>query len=233
MRLDLDQFTLNQMPDISHFRLAPLFRDIDRATLTQIAAHAHWKELDTGESLFTQGESGKQFFLIKTGTVKLYLLSESGQEHTLEILGRERLFAEAVMFMGGCYPVNAIALEPCRLIAFDSAYFRHLLQDQPKLCLGLLAALSRQLHTLLADIDRIALQSGSRRLAQYLLTQLAQPATEARVVVLNVNKQEIASLLDIRPETFSRILARLAEDGLIRVQGDSIVLESPERLKRI
>ncbi len=210
--------------------MAPLFRELDRDTLAQIAEHARWRELDGNETLFAQGDSGKHFFLVKSGAVKLYLLSEDGQEHTLEIIGREGLFAEAVMFMGGNYPEYASTLAPSRLIAFDSAFFRHLLQDRPKLCLSLLAALSRQLHALVADIDRVTLQSGTRRLAQYLLLQPAHVMAGERVVQLPVSKQAIASLLDIRPETLSRVFARLADQGLIRVQGDAVVLVSVKQL---
>ncbi len=220
-------------PEISQFRLLPLFRELDRDTLAQIAAHAHWRELASGEALFSQGQAGTHFYLVKSGTIKLYLLSADGQEHVLEMIGREGLFAEAIMFTGGNYPVHAAALEPSRLVAFESASFRQLLQERPKLCMGMLAALSRQLHSLIADIDRVTLQHGSRRLAQYLLAQPSRSTGSERVVQLPASKQAIASLLDIRPETLSRMFAQLTDQGLIRVQGDAIVVLSAKRLKQI
>ena len=219
--------------DTSQFRLVPLFRDIEHTTLTDIAAHARWRNINAGETLFSQGDAGKHFFLIKSGTVKLYLLSENGQEHTLEIIGRERTFAEAVMFMGGNYPVYASALENSRLIAFDSTHFRRLLQDNPRLCLSLLAAMSRQLHALVADIDRISLQSGTQRLTQYLLAQPAHTHDNRRVLQLPASKQAIASLLDIRPETLSRIFSRLTEEGLLQVEGDTVTILAVNRLNQM
>ena len=109
-------------PDIKDFRLAYLFRDLDRALLAQIAERACWRELDAGAPLFAKNDPGNRFYLVKTGTMKLFLLAEDGQEHVMELIGREHLFAEAVMFMGGRYPVYAAALEPTRLIAFYAGF---------------------------------------------------------------------------------------------------------------
>lgn len=220
-------------PDIKDFRLAHLFRDQARSVLAQIAEHAVWRELAAGDPLFAKGDPGKHFFLLKTGALKLFLLSEDGEEHIMEIVGREQLFAEAVMFMGGSYPVYGTALEHTRLIAFDAQFFTGLLRSHPNLSLTLLASMSRQMHALVAEIDRLTLQSSTRRLAQYLLAQLAHKAAATRVVLLPVSKQTIASLLDIRPETLSRILARLTDDGLITVNADSITILQPVLLDQI
>ncbi len=224
---------MKKTPEISSFRLSPLFRELDRDLLAQIAQHATWRELDAGDQLFAKGEVGKHFFLVKTGLIKLFLLSEDGQEHIMEIVGREQLFAEAVMFMGDRYPVYATALESSRLIAFDAPFFVTLLRANPDLCLGLLASLSRQMHALVTEIDGLTMQSGARRLARYLLAQPAHKTATGRVIALPIAKHAIASLLDIRPETLSRIFTRLADDGLIAVDADRITLLQPALLKQI
>jgi CRP/FNR family transcriptional regulator, dissimilatory nitrate respiration regulator len=220
-------------PDIKDFRLLHLFRDLERDTLAQIARHAVWRELEAGETLFVQDDKGKHFFLVKSGTIKLFLLSEEGEEHIMEIVNREQIFAEAAMFMGGSYPVSATALEPVQLIAFDAQFFVSLLRNNSGLCLTLLAAMSRQMHALVTEIDRLTLQSSTRRLARYLLAQLAHKTNSTWVVPLPASKQNIASLLDIRPETLSRILARLTDDGLIAVHVDGIAILQPTLLSQV
>ena len=224
---------MKNIPAISDFRLAHLFRDLDRGLLAQIAQHATWRELSAGESLFAKGDPGKHFFLVKTGAVKLFLLSADGQEHIIEIIGREQLFAEAVMFMGGSYPIYASALENSRVIAFDAQFFVTLLRDNASLCLTLLAAMSRQMHALVVEIDQLTLQTGTRRLAQYLLAQPARKIANKRTIQLSTTKQSIASLLDIRPETLSRILAKLAADGLISIHAETITILQPGLLNQV
>lgn len=220
-------------PDIKDFRLAYLFRDLDRTLLAQIAGRAYWRELDAGELLFAKNDPGNRFFLVKTGTMKLFLLAEDGQEHVMELIGREHLFAEAVMFMGGRYPVYAAALEPTRLIAFDADFFLGLLRGNTDLCLALLAAMSRRVHGLVTEIDRLTLQTGVQRFAQYLLAQPAQKTAGTHIVRLPASKQTIASLLGIQPETLSRILSKLRDDGLIQVSAETVVVLKPDALGRI
>ncbi|MHB1331800.1 MAG: Crp/Fnr family transcriptional regulator [Sulfuriferula sp.] len=220
-------------PDIKDFRLAYLFRDLDRALLAQIAERARWRELEAGEPLFAKNDPGNRFFLVKTGAIKLFLLAEDGQEHVMELIGREHLFAEAVMFMGGRYPVHASALEATRLIAFDADFFLGLLRRDADLCLALLAAMSRRIHGMVTEIDRLTLQTGAQRFAQYLLAQPAQKNAETRTVRLPASKQTIASLLGIQPETLSRILSKLRDEGLIQVDAETVVVLKPDALSRI
>lgn len=220
-------------PDIKDFRLAYLFRDLDRELLAQIAERACWRELDAGAPLFAKNDPGNRFYLVKTGTMKLFLLAEDGQEHVMELIGREHLFAEAVMFMGGRYPVHAAALEPTRLIAFDAGFFMNLLRGNTDLCLALLAAMSRRVHGLVTEIDRLTLQTGVQRFAQYLLAQPAQKSADTRTIRLPASKQTIASLLGIQPETLSRILSKLRDEGLIQVNAETVVVLQPDALSRI
>lgn len=220
-------------PDIKDFRLAYLFRDLDRELLAQIAERACWRELDAGAPLFAKNDPGNRFYLVKTGTMKLFLLAEDGQEHVMELIGREHLFAEAVMFMGGRYPVHAAALEPTRLIAFDAGFFMNLLRGNTDLCLALLAAMSRRVHGLVTEIDRLTLQTGVQRFAQYLLAQPAQKSADTRTIRLPASKQTIASLLGIQPETLSRILSKLRDEGLIQVNAETVVVLQPDALNRI
>ncbi len=218
---------------VSDFRLLPLFSGLDRDALELLAQKAASIDLPAGELLFRKGETGHRFFLLKSGLMRLYLLNEGGQEHTIEILERERLFAEAVMFMGGAYPVYADALEDSRLIAFDSVSFRNLLLTRPTAAMAMLASMSRQLHTLINDIDRISLQQGERRLAIFLLGLPSRQERRGRVATLPASKQAVANLLDIRPETFSRLLARFSQQQLISVDGMDIILHQPEQLEQI
>ena len=218
---------------VSDFRLLPLFAGLDRDSLQLLAQKASLIQLPAGDVLFRKGDTGHRFFLLKSGLMRLYLLNEAGQEHTIEMLERERLFAEAVMSMGGAYPVYADALEDSRLIAFDSGSFRQLLLSRPTAAMAMLASMSRQLHTLVNDIDRISLQQGERRLARFLLSLPSRQDYRGRVVVLPTSKQAVASLLDIRPETLSRLLARFSQHCMITVDGLEIVLHRPDQLEAI
>lgn len=217
--------------DIEQFRRIYLFSGLTDQELARVAAHASFRELAAGDILFRLGDACNHFFLVQTGVMKLYRLSQSGEEKVIELISPDQLFAEAVMFMGARYPVYAQAVEPVRLIVFDSQDFSDLLHSNTELCFRLMAAMSRRMHGLINEIDRLTLHSGTQRLIQYLLDQLPEGVAPSHSIHLRVPKLVIASRLGIQPETLSRILSKLRQEGLLEISEETILLRDVAALR--
>jgi CRP-like cAMP-binding protein len=210
-----------------------LFSSLDSGQLERVTASTRERRLVRGELLFRQGDPARHFFLVCHGSVKLFLLSRSGEEKVVEVIRPDQFFAEAVMFMeGGAYPVHASALEDCELAAIESATFRELLLGSPALSLKLLEGMSRRMHGLIRQLDELSLCDATHRVVGYLLS-CAEEASGGVGVRLTAPKQVIASRLGMKPETLSRILARLTERGLIENRGEQIRLLDPQSLQTL
>lgn len=209
-----------------------LFEQLNDAELKRVMDHATLLNVPMGKTLFSQGDTCHHFYLVHSGMMKLFRISPDGSEKIMELPSPGQTFAEAVMFVGR-YPVHAVALEDTQLIAFDCKDFRAQLHDNIDLCFRLMAGMSRRMHGLIVEIDQLTLHSGTERLARYLLDQIPADAKTAANVHLAVPKQAIASRLGIKPETFSRVLAKLRQDGLIEVHDDDILLKNPVLLRRL
>lgn len=198
------------------------FEPLNAEQLARVRESTREIRLQAGEFLFSQGDPARHFFMVLEGSLKLFLLSREGEEKVIELVSPDQFFAEAVMFMEhGRYPVNASALTESRLLAFDNHTLLQLLHESRELTLRVLAAMSRRLHALVREIDELTLHNATYRFVTYLLQQERTAGTR---VDLPLPKQIIASRLSIKPETLSRILARLREQGLVEVAGDSITL---------
>lgn len=207
------------------------FEPLDESQLARIRETTREIRLGAGEPLFSQGDRAQQFFMLLEGSIKLFLLSREGEEKVIEVVRPSQFFAEAVMFMEhGRYPVNASALGESRLLAFDDRTFLDLLRESPDLTLRILTAMSRRLHALIREIDELSLHNATYRLVTFLLQQ---ERTEEGLVDLFIPKQIIASRLSIKPETLSRILARLREKGLVDVTGDRVTLIDEAALRAL
>ena len=210
-----------------------LFAALDDAQLHSVTASMQEISLDEGRILFEHGQPADRFFLLLDGQIKLYRLSEEGDEKVIEIVRPGQTFAEAVMFMSGrVYPVNADALTNCRLLAFSNAAVKDMLRSSVDTCFKLMGDMSQRLHRLLNEIDSLTLHNATYRLVSYLLSELPENVLQSPEIVLTTPKHIIASRLSIKPETFSRILTRLQRDGLIVVRGNSIVLADLGRLRK-
>lgn len=217
---------------IGQIRQNYLFERLTEAELNRVAEHGNLVELDAGETIFSQDEPCRQFYLVQRGMIKLYRTSVDGSEKVMDLVGPEQSFAEAVMFSGN-YPVHAATLEPSTLFAFDCKDFMAQLKNNVDLCFSLMSSMSRRLHGMINEIDQLTLHSGTQRLAQYLLEQVPEGVVQSPCIRLLVPKQVIASRLGIQPETFSRIMARLRCDGIIETQQETILLKDLDALRRV
>jgi CRP/FNR family transcriptional regulator, dissimilatory nitrate respiration regulator len=201
-------------------RGAPLLRGLSDEQLARVARRAVRLHLDEGQWLFGQGDPAERFFLVVQGRIRLFRLSPEGAEKIIEIAAPGQTFAEALMFLNvPRYPVCAAALTQAELVSFDAGDFAEMLRGSVDTCFALLGALSQRLRRLVGEIDDLTLHSATGRLARYLLGQLSG---ECATLELEVRKGVLASRLSIQPETFSRILKRLADAGVLEVRGNAV-----------
>lgn len=218
--------------DRQHLRNGYLLAALAEPEFEAVLAHAAVRTLAPAERLFDQGDPGTHFYFVLSGIIKLCRVAPSGEEKVMDLVRHGHYFAEAVMFMGDRYPVDACALEASRLVALDNRHFLGLLRSNGDLCMRMMSTMSRRMHGLVNEIDKLTLHSGAQRVIGYLLEQLPDERAMPSVR-LSVPKHVIASRLGIQPETLSRVLARLRSDHLIEVHDDTIVLNDVGALRRL
>jgi CRP-like cAMP-binding protein len=227
---------MNRSPDVAReLRRAYLFADMSEPHLQALVNGMQDIHLDTGKTLFHQGQAAERFYFLREGLVKLFRLSPEGDEKIIEIMRPGETFAEAVMFMGaqGRYPVNAEAINESRLYAFEQKVFLNLLRESGDATFGLLGSMSRRLHMLVNQIESLTLQNATYRLVAYLLEEIPRDVRTSPEVQLTTPKGVIASRLAIQPETLSRILAKLRQGGLIEVHGNHITIRDVQALRNL
>lgn len=193
-----------------------LFSRLPDAAMQEVCALANLKRLPAGATLFHQGDKADRFYYLFSGQVKLHRVVCDGQEKLVEVMRAGDSFAEALLFRGTpYYPVSATALKASLAVSLNGPHYRRILEEQPGICLEILATLSVRLHQRMVEIDTLTMANASRRVVRFLLQSAGE---RDGVVTLDVPKRLVASKLGIQPETFSRILHRLVEAGTISVE---------------
>jgi CRP-like cAMP-binding protein len=99
-----------------------LFGGLTDDQLEQLLETTQVIHLDEGQHLFQCQQVARQFFMVRSGTMRLYLSAPDGAEKVIHLITAGETFAEAITFMeGAVYPVNASALDACELLAETSA----------------------------------------------------------------------------------------------------------------
>jgi CRP-like cAMP-binding protein len=196
----------------------PLFQGLDRKHYDQLAMIATDQVFQKGESIFDEGDEGTGFYVVISGRVKIFKLSPEGKEQTLHIFGPGEPFGEVAVFTGRRFPASAEALEETRAFFFARKEFMDLISRDPSLALNMLAVLSQRLRRFSALIESLSLKEVPGRLAAYFL-YLQEGKKGGEDLILEISKNQLASLLGTIPETLSRILARMNREGLIGSTG--------------
>jgi len=216
-----------------YLSVLPLFNDLSPQELRQVAAGCALRRLARGDMVFRMGDPCNEFHVVVTGQVKLFVLSPSGQEKVVELIGAGQSFAEAIMFTDRPYILGAQVLTDALLLTVSKhAVLAEIARDH-RFALRMLAGLSRRMHGLVHDVEAYALHSGLQRVIGFLLRDQAIEdcdAGEVRTVSLPVSKATIASRLSLTPEYFSRVLHELEAHGLIEIDRRDIRILDPKRL---
>lgn len=200
-----------------------LFNGLPEPHLSAILNIAVEKRTEKGEMIFSEGDPGDGFYIISDGMVKIYKMSMDGKEQILHMFGPGELFGEVPVFSGQAFPANAEAAKSSRLFFFPRNAIVNLMASDPTLALNMLAVMARRLRMFTIQIENLSLKEVPARLAGYLLL-LSEEQGSRKSVQLNISKGQLASFLGTIPETLSRILKRMSEQGLITVEGRRIRL---------
>ena len=211
----------------------PMFQELDAKEIDRIAAGTSELRVEKGEVLFRRGDACKGFHAIVYGQVKLAFTSPQGSEKVVDVVGPGQSFGEALMFTDRPYPVYAQVLADSMLLFISRETIDAEIASDPRIARLMLAGLSRRLLGLIQDVEAYSLRSGIQRVIGYLLRDVDTRGDVSGPVrvLLDVTKGIIASRLNLTPEHFSRILAELAHEGLIAVNGPEITILDPDRLR--
>jgi CRP/FNR family transcriptional regulator, dissimilatory nitrate respiration regulator len=216
-----------------YLAVLPLFQEMNAAELQRLAEGCSLRRLSRGEMVFRCGEPCEAFHVVVTGQVKLFVLSPAGQEKVIEIVAPGQSFAEALMFTGRPYILNAQALCDALVLSIGKGAVVGEIERDARFALRMLAGISRRLHGLVHDVEAYALHTGMQRVIGYLLRDREAEdcvSGDVMTVSLPVSKATIASRLSLTPEYFSRVLHELETAGLIEVDRRDIHIRDPRRL---
>jgi CRP-like cAMP-binding protein len=208
-----------------------LFAALGDEQLERLLQSTQVQHLEDGQLLFACRQEARHFYMVRSGSIRLYLSSPDGTEKVVHLVNPGETFAEAITFMDGQrYPLNASALGKTEVIAFSNATFREILRESTDTCFRLMADMSTWLKKQIHDIDALTLQNATLRFTNFLLRQIPPGELHDVKIELAAPKHVIASRLSIQPESFSRILRNMQKGGLISVEGSCIHIADVEAL---
>ena len=189
-----------------------------------------------GELLWREGDTEGMLVSLVEGRVKIYRLLPEGNATTNYIFGPDDLFGFMPLFDDAPYPAYAQAIGDVRARIVTKAKLHAAIRQNPDLALLLLKQLSRRLREAFEHVDVLTVRGVARKVAMALTSLFTDtPDCDGTgIVTLPVVSGEFAGLYGLTPESFSRGITRLVDDGVIlRLGNNSFQILKPDILRRL
>jgi CRP-like cAMP-binding protein len=193
------------------------FRALSSSQRRAVAAICIPKTLRRREMLFLEGDTGHSMFLMAQGVVQLFKTSPEGKEVVIKLVRPGEIFGEVVLFQKDRYPVSACALNAVQVFLLPKRQF-DLLLDGEEFRREFIGMLLEKQRFLAEQIFRLSALDVEQRFFHFLREQYG----EREEYAVDVTKREVAAAIDALPETLSRLLLKLKEEGSVQWEGDSL-----------
>ncbi|NLO09452.1 MAG: Crp/Fnr family transcriptional regulator [Clostridiales bacterium] len=197
----------------SCINLVPIFNHLDDNQKDEILGLIKPLKVKKGEMIYRAGELSDSLYIVSSGKIKIYRLSESGKEQLVRILREGDFTGELALFSETLHEAYAEAMLDTWMCTIRRADLQELLIKYPSISLKLLSEFSIRLETSEKQTARFATEKVETRIALFL----AEHAEDHEVLTfkLPMSRKDLASYLGTTPETISRKLLELEEAGLI------------------
>ncbi len=219
----------------SMLRKTALFTSLSETEMRALCSRVTKRHFRRGELLFSEGDPCSGLFLVASGKVRIFKLSPAGREQVLAVEGPGSSFAELPVFDGGKYPASASALEDTETLFISRQDFQSYCREHPDVTLRVLAVVGARLRRLVGIIEDLSFSTVRQRLISLLLRAAQESGSAAKHLVrveLTKSHQDLAAELGTVRELISRNLSRLQAEGLIEVDGRTIVIKDLATLER-
>jgi CRP-like cAMP-binding protein len=208
----------------------PIFNPLsanEKEEILKLITHRHYKK---GDRIYDIGDVNTDLFIINSGKIKIYRLTETGKEQVIRILGPGEFLGELSLFTNLPARDSAEVLENASICIIESDILRKHIEKYPEISFKIMEELSRRLDFVENMIENINHHSVEWRLARALLKM----ADKYGVVELETTKGDFASQIGMSQETLSRKLSLFESKKYIHQIGQrKIIITDKKALKAI
>lgn len=195
--------------------LVPIFNHLEEEQMDEIMKVVNPTSYKKGETVYRDGEQSDSLYIVSSGKIRIYRLSESGKEQLVRILLPGDFTGELALFRESTHKAYAEAMTDTSVCMIRRDDLQAFLIDYPSISLKILSEFSNRLDISETQTTRFATESVETRLAFYLSENIVDK-DKSMEIELPMTKKDLASFLGTTPETISRKLSDMEDAGYIK-----------------
>ncbi len=213
-----------------------LFEDLSQSEMQEMERITRMQEIKRRQPLYLPGDPSNNVYLLKQGRVKIANTASSGKEVTFEILEPGEVFGELDVLEDSPRSTSAEALDDALICVIPRKDFDRYLAMHPNVTVKLTKLIGLRLKKIQSRVEDLVFRDVPARLA-HLLLELCRSdgVAEGSGIRLRakLTHQEMANLIGCSRETVSTILGQFRDDGLIRMDGRTLIIVNEKGLSSL
>lgn len=183
----------------------------------------HQRDASPGEVVYRKGLAGKAVFSVCKGAVKLEINTPDGQPRVVRVLQAGAVFGLEIL-SDSRYHHTATCLGRVQLCEIPADAINEVTLHDAELHATLMQLWQAQADEADAVIAELCTGAARLRLARLLLHMVRGHITHT---CQSMSREDMASLLDLTPETVSRTMAAFKRSGLVAELGGVLTCDQP------
>ncbi|PSM51818.1 putative nitrosative stress-response regulator NssR, Crp/Fnr family [Campylobacter blaseri] len=194
----------------------PFFKTLCKKDLDRLGEISFYKSYKKDEILFFEGQSSKWLYLLTKGNIKIYKTSPKGKEIFLREIRPISFVAELANFENIPYPASSIMLTDGEILKIDYSKFRDEFLLKPEICFEMLKSISKKLISMNDVFTKELILDSEGKIAKFICENFEAFTT--------LKYNQISKILNLSPETFSRIITKFKKDNLLIVNSNQQIV---------
>jgi len=209
-----------------------VFSLLDDTSVEDLCDHKEEQFFRKGEIINHEGEKISNFKYLKSGLVKLYRRTQSGDEQVITITRPFEFVSNMSIFSEDKYQYSVSALEDSVVCMVKLDFIKQLFMKNGGFAMGLLTKISRINDKIISQTLDIRQKNLIGRVA-FVLLYFTNDIYKSRVFDLPVSRKEIADYIGMSTANVIRTLSDFKKEGIIRVFGKTIEIVDVAKLEII
>jgi len=202
----------------------PMFANLDKKFHKELKESLYLKKFTKNSIVFYEGDESDYFYILLDGKVKLYKTSPKGSQVQIKRMTAPDTIGEYACFEKAPFPATCefITDGVMGLLHFDKVY-KYL--DDKEFSLGLIKSLTNKVMLLSSLVHKETILSSEAKVADLMI--------DNPTIFNRLKHNEIAGILNLTPETFSRIITKFKKESIIKMEKNQLKLLNIEALQII
>jgi CRP-like cAMP-binding protein len=209
-----------------------VFSYLDDSSIDELCNHKEEQFFRKGEIINHEGEKINTFKYLKSGLVKLYRRTSTGEEQVITITRPFEFVSNMSIFSEERYQYSVSALEDSIVCLVKLDFIKELFLKNGGFAMGLLTKISMINDKIINQTLDIRQKNLIGRVA-FVLLYFTKEIYKSRVFDLPVSRKEIADYIGMSTANVIRTLSDFKKEGIIRVFGKTIEVVDIEKMEII